>query len=186
MKRVTHKSLAFTIIELMIVIVILGILSAVAIVAYSNYKYRARQSEGRTLLADIRIKQEAYRSTFHQYANPRGTVGWMPNKTPAEDPRQWTSGASEDLTAWNQLGVRPDGFVYFSYYCIAGLPGDGASEMGIFSGVTGIEQIASNDFWYAARAVEDLDGDGLCEGFDMYSGKTEFATLREASENCPQ
>lgn len=184
MEWTTNKSLGFTIIELMIVVVILGILSAVAIVAYSSYRDRARRSEGTTILADIRIKQEAYRSTFHQYANPRGTVGWMPDTTPGKNSRKWDTGS--DLSAWNQLGVRPDGFVYYSYYCIAGVPGAGAGDMGIFSGITGIDQIASNDFWYAARAVEDLDGDGSCSGFEIYSGKAEFATLEEQSGLCPQ
>jgi len=170
----------FTLIELMIVVVILSVLASVAIVAYNRYTQRAKNSEATSILADIRLKQEAYRATFHQFADV--SLGeWMPDGDPGLDARGWTEGADDALVKrWNQLGVRPDHGVYFSYYCEAGAPGEAPT---LFAGLKIEDQ---NDFWFAARAMQDLDGNGKCAGFEVYTGKARIVDLDEAHNiACP-
>lgn len=54
------RTKGFTLIELMIVVAIIGILSAIAIPAYTDYVTRAKIPEATSTLADLRVKMEQY------------------------------------------------------------------------------------------------------------------------------
>jgi len=59
----------FTLIEVMIVVVIVGILAAVAIPAYNNYVTRSRRSDAFTALETVRAAQEMYRAEKGFYSS---------------------------------------------------------------------------------------------------------------------
>jgi len=63
-----NRKQGFTLIELMIVVVIIGVLAAVAIPSFQSYMYRSRMSEATTFLGEIKQRQEAYRAEFGLYA----------------------------------------------------------------------------------------------------------------------
>lgn len=64
-----HKSnKGFTLIELMIVVVIIGILAALAIPRFMRSTTKAKQSEAKQLLKQIYTMQRAYRQEFNSYA----------------------------------------------------------------------------------------------------------------------
>ena len=72
-------SRAFTLIELMIVIAIIGILAAVAIPMYSDYTQKARASEMVTFLKGIVEHQMVYKESPEsggRYANGFATIGF--------------------------------------------------------------------------------------------------------------
>lgn len=54
----TKRNMGFTLLELMIVVVIIGILAAIAIPAYADYIRRARVVDGLAPLADMRVRME--------------------------------------------------------------------------------------------------------------------------------
>ena len=56
-----------TLIELLIVIVIVGILAAIAIPMYSNYMIRARRADAKTALEQLRASQEMRRAERGSY-----------------------------------------------------------------------------------------------------------------------
>jgi prepilin-type N-terminal cleavage/methylation domain-containing protein len=57
----------FTIIELMVVVAIIATLAAIAIPIYTNYIYRGKQVEAKTLLMSIKVEEEQYRAENNCY-----------------------------------------------------------------------------------------------------------------------
>ena len=67
MRSVTSRQRAFTLIELMIVVAIIGILAAIAIPNYAKFTCRAKQSEAKSALRTLHVAEEAYRSEYTDY-----------------------------------------------------------------------------------------------------------------------
>jgi len=65
MKSKNNKG--FTLIELMIVVVIIGILAALAIPRFMRSTTKSKQSEAKQLLKQIYTMQHAYRQEFNSY-----------------------------------------------------------------------------------------------------------------------
>jgi type IV pilus assembly protein PilE len=63
----------FTLVELMIVVVIVGILAVVAFPAYSNYVIRGKIPQATSALASKRIQMEQYFQDNHTYATATAT-----------------------------------------------------------------------------------------------------------------
>jgi type IV pilus assembly protein PilE len=57
-----------TLIELLMVIVIVGVLAAIAIPTYSNYMQRGRRADAKTALQQVRAAQEMWRAEKGSYA----------------------------------------------------------------------------------------------------------------------
>lgn len=78
MKR---KSSGFTIVELLIVIVIIGILAALVIVVYNGLQSRARDTQRKTDIAHIAKAVEAYYAVNGNYPMPAGWCTQMSHPT---------------------------------------------------------------------------------------------------------
>jgi len=71
--RSIHKTSGFTIVELLIVIVVIGILAAIVIVAYNGIQARAQQSAITSELKQWAKLFEVYKATNGNYPSPSAT-----------------------------------------------------------------------------------------------------------------
>ncbi|GGK01767.1 type 4 fimbrial biogenesis protein PilE [Pseudomonas matsuisoli] len=65
--RTQRMSKGFTLIEVMIVVVIIGILASIAYPSYQSYVQRGNRTEGMALLSDAAARQERYFAQTRTY-----------------------------------------------------------------------------------------------------------------------
>jgi prepilin-type N-terminal cleavage/methylation domain-containing protein len=161
--RTRPRTAGFTLIELMIVVVILGVLATIAIPSYISYVYKAKTAEAVGFLSEIKAHQESYRADFGQYCNVSDTAtAYYPDDQPTDVPKAWGSSA-----AWTQLGAVPGGAVLFRYLTVAGAPG--TTDLPSKHGFPGDLGYTGSDFWFVSRAKGNLDNDAEYVVFESYS-----------------
>lgn len=79
LERYPRESSGFTLIELMIVMVVIAILTAVAVPSYSNYVVRSHRQAGKNILYNVADRQEQYFIDNKQYAPNLSTLGYAAN-----------------------------------------------------------------------------------------------------------
>ena len=69
------KQKGFTLTEIMIVVTLIGIITAIAVPQYKNSVRKGRRSDAQQLLLDISSKQEQYILDARTYVNNASTLG---------------------------------------------------------------------------------------------------------------
>jgi type IV pilus assembly protein PilA len=169
-KRQTH---GFTLIELMIVVVIVGILATLAVVGYRRLIQSSHVSEATGMVQSIRVAQESYHSETQQYANisscfPSGVnaATCLYPATPVYGiATTWgapcTSGCNSPWD-WSMLPVHVDGPVLFGYATQGGPPASTANGTNVpaspvANGISLNFPTAPTTDWFVIAAEADLD-----------------------------
>jgi type IV pilus assembly protein PilE len=66
----------FTLVELMIVVAIVAILTAIALPAYQRYIMKARRADAKTALLDLAAREERFFTTQNTYTNSLANLGY--------------------------------------------------------------------------------------------------------------
>ena len=174
--RAKHQQLAarqgFTLIELMVVVAMIGVLSALAIAGYRKYSASAGTSEALAVIQGIRNAEETYKAETMVYlgcscggATPAGCPGggslsnWYPMSTPTSQKWAWSNPANGDQPCWQALNVVTDGPVRFGYAVIADVQGPVATPGMLINPTPPIVFPNTPEPWYLIQAAGDRDAD---------------------------
>ncbi len=157
---VNRSQRGFTLVELMMVVVILGTLSVVAMMGFRQFTRRARASEAYTMISEVRLREEQYKAEFGQYA----AAALHPAAVPPPEGAGWGVVPPAD---WTAVGARPDGVTHFQYEVLTGAPGEA------LPGGIPWDPDPPNEFWFVVHAQADLDDDGTPCQFEGYSASKE-------------
>jgi prepilin-type N-terminal cleavage/methylation domain-containing protein len=142
----SREKAGFTLVELMMVVALIGVLSAIAIPNFMTYQARTRRSEGYVNLASIARAQKAFfaeKDTFHDsessWPDPDPYGGLSIQKM------RWDADSEEHFA---ELGWHPEGEVFYSYEANTPL-------------VTGATKNCSCVVCFTATAYGDVDGNGF-------------------------
>lgn len=103
----SERRRGFSLLEIVISVLIIGLLASIAIPRFMTYQYKAKSAEAKTNLGSIRVAEEAYYSEFEQYVS----VAAEPAVVPGSQPTIFDGRNS----SFAKLGFSTDGNVYFSY-----------------------------------------------------------------------
>jgi type IV pilus assembly protein PilA len=133
----------------MIVVAIIGILAAIAIPNFLNFRLKAKTSEAKSNLGGIRSTEIAYVAEWNMYV---GNQPYTPEPDRANIPAKvmW-----DTTTRFSILGFAPEGKVFFSYQL------EGTDYPAEASGFT-------------SNSSADLDNDGIVSVFTMSNSTTEI------------
>ena len=101
----------FTLVELMIVVAIIGILAAIAIPNFLQFRLKAKTSEAKSNLGAIRSTEVAYYAEWDTWVGNQAMTP-IANRPAAQDAAKqpWIA-----TTRFSILGFAPEGSVFFSY-----------------------------------------------------------------------
>lgn len=167
----------FTMVELMVTVVIVGILSMLAVYSTRKYIASSKGAEAIDMIANIKTAQEGYLQETFGYLDVStdfSSTSYYPNNPSPGRAKMNFAGAGNGQANWQLLGVQAAGPVTFVYACKAGAnsaPTALGSDITVTNWPTTI-----NAPWYVVKARADFTGTGVYTVFatgsftgDMFS-----------------
>jgi prepilin-type N-terminal cleavage/methylation domain-containing protein len=187
MRRVRGRARGFTLAELMAVVAIMGVLSALAVAAFNRRAYQSDTTNAKVVVKSIAVAEEHYRAENQVYLNvsAAGDPGWYPQKTFTRMTRVpfWRAppdaGADAETTAWQALMPDVRQQVTYGFKVNAGLPT--AAPSTVLDPASGVTLPTANPVepWYLIQARSDFDADGLASYIVAASWTPEVIVVNE-------
>ena len=174
MRRARAGGRGFTLIEICITVVIIGVLATLAIVSFSRWFGKSHMAEATEMVNEIRRAQEQYKTEVQHYADiskgfQPGANQLYPNPSPGTFKTQWGAKCTWCTVDWTVITARSHDPVMYGYATQAGTAScDPVSCKGINFTQNGqpvsLDALAGGKVtgpWYAAFAVGDTNGNGI-------------------------
>lgn len=167
------RARGFTLVELMIVVVILGILAALATIGFRKYIGRARSAEAVAILSEMNSKEQLYKLEFASFLPLRAdNKPDLPSPDEASTAFYPLAAGSADLESartsisiadstkwpngWQTVGLRPrDSKLYCTYLTNAGSAGSATTGLPYGAILIGANNAAP---WFYSLAACNLSG----------------------------
>ena len=161
----------FTLIELMIVVVIMGILALVGVSSFRGQLNQSKRTPALAMLRSIGAAQETFRAEHGRYLNVcTGDLGdynpvGLPSSVKTTFYQNNNAATSADTITtgllWRRLDPDAPALVQYHYSTVAGLPGSPtvARPQGLILAATWPTRPLVEP-WYVVQAIGDLDDDG--------------------------
>lgn len=160
----------FTLIELMVVVIIVGVLATLGVYGVRKYVFSSKTTEAIHMIGSIKSAEEAYKAETFVYAGQdpsalKSASSLYPQGTnPSSRKYDWTNtGLTEPYSqTWAPLGVVSDSPVMYGYVVVKGNNSALSTDLGDeCTGISWGDRGTSNTApWYIVKAVGDLNGDG--------------------------
>jgi type IV pilus assembly protein PilA len=149
----------------MIVVVIVGVLAALAVVGYRKLVQSSHISEAQNMVQEIRVGQESYHSETQQYASVSASLtSFYPLAAPDRGHVTAWGGLCGNCATnidWSVLPIHADGPVMFGYATIAGAANTSPTPTSVnVSGQALQFPNPSPVEWFIVAAGCDLDQNG--------------------------
>ena len=149
----------FTLVELLAVVAMVGILSAIALVGYRRYLHAARTADAKAVVSAIRIAQENNRAESMTYLSCSGNLtDFYPMAAPNGKKSLWRNTSHPDWACWSVLNVVTDAPTTFGYAVVAGAP-NGKPPLPD-TDAKPVWPNPTTEPWYVIQAAGDADDDG--------------------------
>ncbi len=146
------KHWGFTLVELMLVMVIVGILAVIGLHEFKVLRYKSHMTEAFTNLDGLRMHELSHVAEEGYFY----TASWCPDTVPGPLPHTWQEG-----TNFDKLGFSPQGKVYY-VYGVGGYPDGGVTEpYWIESPIDSTAPTNDGKHNIAMETRGDIDGDGV-------------------------
>jgi prepilin-type N-terminal cleavage/methylation domain-containing protein len=158
------RTRAFTLIETMIVVGLVGILAVIATLAYRRWVRTAYLTEAQDMVASIRSAEESFRAENGGYliiGSALGKGNDYPAKTPGSFKTEWGASCGWCTKEWTSLNIQPSGPLAFGYSLVGGNTNASPAQSITVNGQA--LSIADNmpAPWYLIEADGDMNGDGV-------------------------
>jgi prepilin-type N-terminal cleavage/methylation domain-containing protein len=181
---VYRRAPGFTLIEAMIVVVIIGIVSVLAIIGYRKWVQTSFLAEAQDMVSHIRSAEETFRSengiTYLQVTGNLGPGYDYPAQTPGAFKTTWGAPCTwcNTTNAWQELAVQPSAPVAYGYSVQTNNPlidptGTATPPSILVNGAAvSLVSIAGSP-WYVIEADGDYFGTGSFTKLFAYSGNNQ-------------
>jgi prepilin-type N-terminal cleavage/methylation domain-containing protein len=160
-RRRGGRARGFTLTELMVVIVMISILSAIAYPSLRRRLLVTRGREGVALMQTIALAEEGYRSEHMVYltASPQGA--FYPATTPSGNQMHFRQPGHADYARWEVLAPELRSLTWHGFQVTAGLPGPTAGQFPALDAALQLPlPAAAPTAWFVIQGRADLDEDG--------------------------
>lgn len=153
---------AFTLVELMVVVLLVGILATIGIVMFRQWVFHTRSVEAFGMVQSIRVAQERWRSETGGYLDvSTDMTSWYPTATPSRKLWDWNQAAGSDYARWMRLNPTVSGPVQFAYVTKAGAPFTAMATPSTAAQPAWPAATALTQPWFVIQAMGDTDADGV-------------------------
>jgi type IV pilus assembly protein PilA len=160
----------WTLVEVMVVVAMVGVLSALAIVGYRRWVAAAQIGETKDLLNGITLAQETYNRDTSGYLSCSDDFGDIYPMTPNSRKHQFHNAAHPKASCWRLLMTGTDATTLMAFVAIAGDIGDPWPTFPLDMDKATIDVAPPADRpWYIVSAIGDTDEDGVHAYFLTHS-----------------